>query len=143
MGAAAGSERQTQPDQPQISEDEARRYAEQLRSAPVEQVISEVVVTVLSAAQVKLGRRDARLLIDLAALTVDHVRDFVSDTLSKQTDQLLVQLRLGQVSAEDDASKKGQIEPNDLAKAPTPPAHTSSSRSEPSPVQSKLWVPGQ
>jgi hypothetical protein len=39
-----------------------------------------------------------------------------------QLDQLLGQLRLGQVRAEGDASRRGEREDNDLDRIPSPPA---------------------
>lgn len=134
-----------------VSDEELRDYARRLRSAPVEQVIADVLISVLNAAQVKLGRRDARLLIDLSTLMHAHVRDYVSADLTKQIDQLLGQLRLGQVSAENRARQKGEAEPNDLDRIPTPPttgaggtpASPPPSQPKPPPSSSKLWVPGQ
>ena len=49
------------------TEEEIRAYLSQLREAPVDQVLAEVVNALLNAAQVKLGRRDGRLLIDTVA----------------------------------------------------------------------------
>ena len=67
---------------------------------PGKQVIAEVLQGLLNAAQVKLGRRDARLLIDLSASVVDHARPHLSGDLASQVDQALSQLRMGQVEAE-------------------------------------------
>jgi hypothetical protein len=76
----------------------------------------------LNGAQVKLGRRDARLLIDLNTVMLDYARQYLPDWLVKQVEQSLDQLRLGQVSAENAVAAKEQPELNDLAYAPTPPA---------------------
>jgi hypothetical protein len=97
-------------------------YAQQMRSLPVDQVIADVVFSLLNAAQVKLGRRDARLLIDLGTVAHEHARPYLSKELSKQIDQVLGQLRLGQVSAEGHASRPGEPEANDLDQIPTPPS---------------------
>jgi len=64
------------------------------------------------------GRRDARLLIDLATVAHEHPRAYLPDQLTKQIDQLLGQLRLGQVSAEGHPSRPGQPEENDLDRVP-------------------------
>jgi hypothetical protein len=129
------------------SEEDARTLVEQLRSAPAEQVVAEVFSTLLTAAEVKLGRRDARLFIDLCASTLDHARDYVPDELAQQVDTVLGQLRLGQVSAESQLVENGTREPNDLSRIPTPPtpgtrqeAPTGGRSTEPS---SRLWVPGR
>ncbi len=92
-----------------------------MRSLPVESLVAEVVLSLLSAAQIKLGRRDARLLIDLGTVLHEHARPYLSGELTSQVDQLLGQLRLGQVSAEGRASRSGGQEENDLDRVPAPP----------------------
>lgn len=125
---------------------------EKLRSAPAEQIVADVIFSVLNAAQVKLGRRDARLFIDLSGSILDHVRGQVSDDLVKQVDGVLGQLRLGQVQAEAQVTASGRDEPNDLDHAPSRPGGSASPPSakpaaQPSPptgqAPSKLWVPGR
>jgi hypothetical protein len=39
--------------------EDAREYARRLRSLPVDQIVADVLFSLLDAAQVKLGRRDA------------------------------------------------------------------------------------
>ncbi|MFC4000197.1 hypothetical protein ACFS2C_02885 [Prauserella oleivorans] len=143
--------------QPGMSEDEAREYVSRLRTAPVEQLVSEVVFSLLNAAQVKLGRRDARLLIDLGGLVAGHSREYVSAELAQQVDRALAQLRLGQVSAESEVAGKAEPEPNDLDRTPAPPSSTaapgasptaaSGATAAPEPKEpsaaSRLWVPGR
>ena len=75
----------------------------------------------LNAAQAKLGRRDARLLIDVSTVAHQHARPYLPDELTKQIDQVLGQLRLSQVSAEGRASRPGEQEENDLDRVPAPP----------------------
>lgn len=139
MSAATGPER-SQQESPGVTEAEAREYLKQLRAAPAEQIVQEVLFTVLNAAQVKLGRRDARLFIDLAGVTVEQVRGHVSEELTKQVDQALAQLRLGQVDAERSVAE----EPNDLDRTPTAPsARPAADAPQPPSSASKLWVPGR
>jgi hypothetical protein len=116
-GPGSGDEHDRTP-----SAEDADEYAQRMRSLPVEQVIADVVFTLLNAAQVKLGRRDARLLIDVSAVALEHARAYLPDDLTKQIDQVLGQLRLGQVSAEGHASRPGEPEDNDLDRVPAPPA---------------------
>lgn len=135
------------PDREPPAEKDARRVMEQLRSAPAEEIIADVFSTLLSTAQVKLGRRDARLFIDLCTLTLDYAAPHVSEDLGKQVQNALGQLRLGQVSAEREVAKKGEPQPNDLSRVPTPPTtgggtQASSGGQETAP-SSKLWVPGR
>jgi hypothetical protein len=101
---------------------DAREYARRLRSLPVDQVVGEVLFSLLNAAQIKLGRRDARLLIDVTAVAHEHARPYLPGELTVQIDQLLGQLRMGQVSAEGQAGSQGKPEENDLDRAPAPPS---------------------
>jgi hypothetical protein len=112
-GAEAGDDRSAQ---------DVREYARRLRSLPVDQVLGEVLFSLLNAAQVKLGRRDARLLIDVTAVAHEHARPYLPGEFTAQIDQVLAQLRMGQVNAENQASRPGKPEENDLEKAPAPPS---------------------
>jgi hypothetical protein len=122
--------------------EDAAEYAQRLRSLPAGQVIGGMVFTLLNAAQVKLGRRDARLLIDLATVAHEHARPYLPDELTKQIDQVLGQLRLGQVSAEGHPSRPGKPEENDLDRVPAPPPAVAA-QSPAGPAPSRLWVPGR
>jgi hypothetical protein len=112
----AGAEHE--PERP--GEDPAE-YVRRIRSLPVDRVIGDVLFSLLQAAQVKVGRRDARLLIDVTAVAHDHARRYLPGDVTKQIDQLLGQLRMAQVSAEGKAGQPGQPEENDLDRAPDPP----------------------
>lgn len=141
----------------QPSEEEVRAYLSQLRQAPAEQVLAEVLSGLLNAAQVKVGRRDGRLLIDASATLIDEVREHLSEDLRSQVDEVVGQLRMAQVEGEREvaqAAAQGQEEPNDLGSAPSgdgavPGADDGSGGAdEPSPGQSsqeagsRLWTPG-
>jgi hypothetical protein len=101
--------------------EDAGEQARRLRALPVDQVLGDLLLRMLSAAQVKLGRRDARLLIDVAAVAHEQARPHLPGELTRQIDQLLGQLRMGQVSAEGRAGQHGQPEENDLDRTPAPP----------------------
>jgi hypothetical protein len=136
------------PDRTEPSEQDIRDYARKLRSLPVEQVIGEVMFTLLNAAQVKLGRRDARLLIDVVGVSLGHARGYLPVELAKQVDGMIGQLRLAQVSAEGRAAPPGPArEENDLDRVPRPPAETQTQpppKQTPEPARgSGLWVPGR
>lgn len=100
-------------------DDDAREFVEQVRSAPAEKIIADVFSTLLTAAEVKLGRRDARLFIDLCAAMLHYAERYVSEDLDKQVERVLGQLRLAQVSAEGRRAEKVESEPNDLSRTPT------------------------
>lgn len=141
----------------QPSEEEVRAYIAQLRGAGIDQILAEVLSSLLNAAQVKLGRRDARVLLDTTAAMVEQTRSVLPEELTTQVDDVLSQLRMAQVQAEPEvaeAAAQGQVEPNDLpatggapagegaGEAPTPPA-TPSQPAAGQDAASRLWVPGQ
>ena len=151
--------------QQQPSEEEIRAYLSQLREAPVDQVLAEVANALLNAAQVKVGRRDGRLLIDALGAMNDAVRGHAAEELTTQLDQALQQLRMAQVEGEQQvaqAAASGQAEPGDLAEDPAgqegaaepAPEGEDAGGQQPSqqppqqPAQggsaaSRLWVPGR
>jgi hypothetical protein len=103
------------------SAEDTRDYARRLRSLPADQVLGEFLFGLLNAAGAKLGRRDARLLIDVTAVAHEHARSYLPGELTTQIDQVLGQLRMAQVNAENRASGDSQPEENDLDRAPSPP----------------------
>ena len=115
--AGSGAEHERAP-----SAEDVQEYVRRMRSLPVEQVIGDVLMSLLNAAQVKLGRRDARLLIDLSTVAHEHARPYLPAELTTQIDQVLGQLRLGQVSAEGHAGQQAGPEENDLDRVPAPPS---------------------
>jgi hypothetical protein len=119
--STAGPGGGTEQEQARSAED-AREYVRRMRSLPVDQVIRDVLFSLLNAAQVKLGRRDARLLIDVSTVALEHARPYLPEELSRQIDQALGQLRMGQVNAEGHASQQGEPEENDLGRWPAPPS---------------------
>lgn len=145
-GAAGGAE--------QPSEEEVRAYLAQLRDAPVEQVLAEVSSALLNAAQVKLGRSDARLLIDLTATVAEGARGALSEEVAKQIDDALTQLRLSQVEAEKQVRASGEDESNDISEAAADAASSAgeggasggTAGTDPGRAgggASGLWVPGR
>lgn len=131
------------PAEGQPSEDEVREYLEQLRSAPAEQVVADIIFGLVNASQAKLGRRDARLLIDLTSTVLDQARAHLSADLVGEVDQVLGQLRLAQVQAESRVSAANRPEPNDLAEMPVPQSPAAQQQPNQQPAQSKLWIPGR
>ncbi|MEX0831378.1 MAG: hypothetical protein WD007_02140 [Nitriliruptoraceae bacterium] len=133
------------------TEAEIRAYLEQLRNAEVDQVVAEVATALINAAQVKLGRSDARLLLDLVAVVADQVRGRVPDELTGQLDEALTQLRLAQVDAEKQLKAEGSAEPAQ-GPATTPSTDTGAGQSQGTGESStaasdnstgkRLWTPG-
>jgi len=107
----------------QPSEDEMRQAMAQMRSTPVDQFTAGALQELLTAAQVKLGRNDGRLLLDLVAVLNDGTRGLVDGQLTGQVDEALAQLRTAQVQAEREivqAATEGHVEQNDLSRRPAP-----------------------
>ena len=100
---------------------DARAHARRLRSLPVDQVLGDFLFSLLNAGKVKLGRQDARLLIDVTAVAHGHASPHLPGEFTRQIGQVLRQLRLDRVNAEGHASQQSQPEQNDLDRAPGPP----------------------
>jgi hypothetical protein len=150
-----------QPGGQQPSEEEVRAYLGQLRAAPVDQVLAEVLSSLLNAAQVKIGRRDARVLLDATSRLVEQVRHVLPDELTGQLDDVFAQLRTAQVQAEPEvaaAAQQGQVEQNDVSAEAAGDDGASSGAGEqpseappseaprtqrPGDAASRLWVPGR
>ena len=129
------------------SEAEMEQILAQMREAPAEQVLVEVVNVLLQAAQVKLGRPDARLLIDAVAAVAQAAAGRADETLLSQVGQAVTQLRLAQVEAEGGSAEAGQPAPDGagapMSPPPTPAAPPQAPPPGPSgPQRSRLWTPG-
>jgi hypothetical protein len=68
------------------SAEDAREYV-RLRSLLVDQILRDVLFSLLHAAQLKLGGRDARLLIDMTAVAHEHARPYLPGELTRQIGQ--------------------------------------------------------
>jgi len=131
------------------SEAELQQMLAQMREAPAEQVLVEVINALLQAAQVKLGRPDARVLIDAVAAVAQSAQGRADEALLGQVTQALTQLRLAQVEAEggeaadpDPAGGAGAPMPGPQAAPAAPPAQTAPPAPPSGPAPSRLWVPG-
>jgi hypothetical protein len=132
------------------SEAEMEQMLLQMREAPAEQVLVEVVNVLLQAAQVKLGRSDARLLIDAVAAVAQAASGRADAALLGQIGDAVSQLRLAQVEAEGHAAPVSPVATGATA-APAPgaeaPRAPTSPPAGPDPgpgdQRSRLWVPGR
>lgn len=134
------------------SEAELEMMLAQMREAPAEQVLVEVINVLLQAAQVKLGRPDARLLIDTVAAVAQVAAGRADAALLGQVGEAVTQLRLAQVEAEGGASAPGLdaahaepgAEPAGPVGSPAAPQAVPGPASPQSPpAESRLWVPGR
>lgn len=90
------------PGQP--SQEEMRAYLEQLRAADPVGLLAEAFNLLATGAQVKLGRPDARVLIDAMAGMVQAAAPSMPAEIAKQMNDGVGQLQLAQVQAERDAT---------------------------------------
>lgn len=125
------------------SEAELEQMLAQMREAPAEQVIVEVVNVLLQAAQVKLGRPDARLLIDAVAAVAQAAAGRADEALLGQVGEAVTQLRLAQVEAEGGAAPSAAAEPGAVPSAPAASPPAPDQASQPPAAGSRLWVPGR
>jgi len=133
------------------SEQELQAMLLQMREAPVEQVLAEVINVLFQTIQVKLGLADARILIDLVAALSDATAGRIDPQLHGQVAQALSQLRLAQVEEEQrqgtaPATGAPASDPSVPPQAPSAPAaaHPGAPQSdEPGGGASRLWVPGR
>ncbi|MEX2486411.1 MAG: hypothetical protein WD377_02210 [Nitriliruptoraceae bacterium] len=130
----------------QPSEEEVRAYLEQLRGAPVDQVLAEVCSALINAAQVKVGRPDARVLLDAVGAVTDAVRGRADENLVTQLDDALTQLRLAQVDAEKEQA--GAVQPDAAASTSDGAADAEAVGDSATPqapsggTAKRLWTPG-
>jgi len=134
------------------TEEEIRAYLKQLRDAPADQVVAELLSGMLNAAQVKVGRGDGRMLLDAVAGAIDATRDRLPAELTEQVDDALTKLRLAQVEAEKQVAAGGEeVSDLDTDAGPTAGAEAGASGTEQPGGQrpggtdqtSRLWIPGR
>jgi len=135
------------------SEDELQAMLLQMREAPVEQVLAEVINVLFQTIQVKLGLADARVLIDVVGALSDATAGRIDPQLHGQIAQALGQLRLAQVEEEQrqgtppaTGSPTGVVGAAPQAPAPAPAGTARPGTppgAEPGGSASRLWVPGR
>lgn len=143
------------PGEQELSEEQIRAYLAQLRQADVSEIIAQAFSMLAQGAEVKLGRSDARLLIDAVASLTEAVGEGVDERLKGQMEQVVNQLRMAQVDAEKQLTQlreEGKLpdeEAGDVAAdagAADEPAAASSEPSQQrstSDATSRLWIPGR
>lgn len=136
-----------QPEQP--SPEELRAYLEQLREAEAGEILAQAYTMLGTGAEVKLGRPDARVLIDAMAGMVAGMGERAGD-LAQRMQAGVAQLQMAQVEAErqggGDSTGSGPAAgdgpPADGAGQPRPAATPPPTPPRPSPTD-KLWIPGR
>ncbi len=89
--------------------EQLRAYLQQLRGADVAEVVAQAFSVLGTGAEVKLGRPDARVLIDALGSLLDTTGPHLPDEVTGQMRDGLSQLQMAQVEAEREAG--GQASP--------------------------------
>jgi hypothetical protein len=129
------------------SEEELRAYLEQLRAAQPVEVVVQSFGVLATAAEVKLGRSDARVLIDGLAALLDATAQHLPSDIVTRMRQTVSQLQMAQVQAEREAATTSsagasQAAPTDQQAAGTSGERPSGPQGQESPA-SRLWIPGR
>lgn len=137
----------TQAGQEEPSEEEVQQYLEQLREADPSDVLAQAFNMLATGAQVKLGRSDARMLIDALDGMAQAVAPRLSEEFASQMRNSVSQLQNAQVQAEQQAGAQpaeagggggsGQ-RGGDEAAQPSQESQGGGQR-----LTDRLWVPGQ
>lgn len=145
--------------QGQPSEEELQAYLEQLREAEPSEVLAQAYTMLGTGAEVKLGRSDARVLIDAMAALVDATGDRLQDDLAERMRNGVAQLQNAQFQLEQQSGETPQQPPQTTAPQPPPQAPGQGQPGAAQPGQqpgsgpqkgqqdesktSRLWVPGR
>jgi len=90
-----------------LSDAEMQQMLAEMREAPAERILIEVINALLQAVQVKLGRPDARLLLDVVAAVTESMQGRTDAELVTQATDAVMRLRMAQVEAESEVSGSG------------------------------------
>lgn len=152
--------------QQELSEEQIRAYLSQLRQADVSEIVAQAFSMLAQGAEVKLGRQDARTLIDAVTAITEQVGDTVDERLKDQMEQVVNQLRMAQIDAEKQLAQmreEGRLPDEETGEVPadaSPPDEGEAAGQSPpqdpsgqqrgagqpgqgSDASSRLWIPGR
>lgn len=137
----------TSTNEPQeLSQEELEAYMERLRDADATEVLVQAFTMLGTGAEVKLGRPDARLLIDAMAALANAAGSSVSDDLAKGMQNSVAQLQMGQVQIERQTSQQeggtGAEQAEGAQQPPSAPPPQEPGTREQS-MTDRLWIPGR
>ena len=146
----------TSADQPGApSQEELRAYVEQLRRAEPSEIVLQAYTMLGTGAEAKIGRPDARVLIDALTGMVQAVGDRLGPQMTAGMRNGLNQLHLMQVEAEREAAAPpppaDQPGAQTQSQAQPPPEQPSQPRQRPQQggsgpdqrMTDRLWIPGR
>lgn len=122
------------------TEEEMRAYLESLRAAQPVEIIVQSFGILATASEVKLGREDARVLIDGMAALLDATEDRMPSEITERMRQTVSQLQLAQVQAERDEAAAGT---DTVAEQPASSQEPQQPAQQQSDAASRLWIPGR
>lgn len=137
----------------QPSDEDVQAYVEQLRGAEPQDIIAQAYTMLGTGAEVKLGREDARVLIDAMEAITSAAEQRLSGDLPERMRNGVVQLQTAQVQAErqqaGEAEGAGQAEQGQQAGGPQAPGQEQQSASQGQQgdqgksAAERLWIPGR
>jgi hypothetical protein len=129
----------------QLSEEELRAYLAQLREAPVVDMLGQAYTMLGSWAEAKLGRRDARPLIDAMSGLVQGAGPGLPEDLAKRMRDGIAQLQMAQVQAEQQlAAQQARTAGQESAADQKAPQSSSSGAGQSTQrLTDRLWIPGR
>ncbi len=125
--------------QQQLSEEELRQYVAQVREAPVADLLTQAYTMLGAWAEAKLGRSDARALIDGLSGLVQAAASGLPANLAKQMRDGIGQLQLLQVQAEQQLAAREEPAASAHAREPRPTQEPPPTK----PMTDRLWIPGR
>lgn len=129
-------------------EEQLREYVDQLRAADPAEIVAQAFTMLGTGAEVKLGRPDARVLIDALGGLVSAVEGRVPQQLMDGMRSGVAQLQQAQVQAEAAPEEP----PGDGGEGTAPPPGESQAAGAPPPQApqaedqrhtDRLWIPGR
>ncbi len=124
-------------------QEQMREYVEQLRAAQPEEIVAQAFTMLGTGAEVKLGRPDARVLIDAVSGLVEAVAGQLSDELVSGMRDGVSQLQQAHVQAESQAGAEPAPEAPRGGQPPQPGAEQPSQQGQDESMTERLWVPGR
>lgn len=135
------------------TEEEMRAYLENLREAQPVEIVVQAFGLLATASEVKLGRIDARVLIDGMAALLEATAERMPDEIVDRMQQTVAQLQMAQVQAERDlaATGAGQQDAGAVDEGAEPSAEEAPGAQQAPPQQqpqredvtNRLWIPGR
>lgn len=136
------SQQEPTGDTGQPTEEQVRAYLSELREADATDIVVQAVSLLLNGAQVKLGRPDARMLVDAAGGLLESAGPRLGERLTKELRGVLSQLRVAQVEAEQEEGEEGQPAGGGERATPRrPPEGGEEEAGEADRTSSRLWTP--